>query len=431
MKIPQEPPNLVELIGNHPEAFPMLADPHIQGLISKYNHEYVHWDALRHKKLPVEADLFWALIKTVRMSQANIISFGKWEFYYVLFGETLRRLHLLDTRGAGNPGDSPDGVSPADRRRYIVNSLMEEAIASSQLEGAATTREAAKQMLRQKRKPRDYSEKMIVNGYRTMRRIADMKTKNLDVGTLLEIHREITRNTMDNPENEGKFRDNNDIVVADPLDGKVYHTPPDYRKIPSLMEEFCEFAGNDTDEFIHPLIKGIILHFLIGYIHPFTDGNGRCARSVFYWYMLSRGYWLFEYMPISRILLHSRTQYARAYLYTETDENDLTYFINYNLSAIEKALRDLEEYIARKKQEQAEALQLIETSGYLSLRHADILKTLLKESDRMFSIAEIKGKYNVAYDTARRDLQFLSDSGYIEKVQVGNKLMYRYPGRKD
>jgi Fic family protein len=76
-------------------------------------------------------------------------------------------------------------------------------------------------------------------------------------------------------------------------------------------------------------------------------------------------------------------------------------------------------------------LQLIETSGYLSLRHADILKTLLKESDRMFSIAEIKGKYNVAYDTARRDLQFLSDSGYIEKVQVGNKLMYRYPGRKD
>jgi len=91
----------------------------------------------------------------------------------------------------------------------------------------------------------------------------------------------------------------------------VYHTPPDYNKIPDLMEEFCKFASTDEDDFIHPLIKGIILHFLIGYIHPFTDGNGRCARSIFYWYMLSRGYWLFEYMPISRILLHSKKNMQR------------------------------------------------------------------------------------------------------------------------
>jgi Fic family protein len=284
-------------------------------------------------------------------------------------------------------------------------------------------------MLRQKRRPRDYSEKMIVNGYRTIRRIADMKSRTIDVDTLLEIHREITRDTMENPADEGKFRDNNDIVVADPQDSsKIYHTPPDYRKIPAHMQEFCEFASSDEDEFIHPLIKGIMLHFLIGYIHPFIDGNGRCARSIFYWYMLSRGYWLFEYMPISRILLHSKTKYARAYLYTETDDNDLTYFINYNLSAIERALEDLEEYIVRKKEEQATAMQLIETAENLNLRQADILKTLLEESDRLFSIAEIMGKYNVAYDTARRDMQYLSELGYIEQIKVRNKLMYRYSG---
>jgi hypothetical protein len=47
-------------------------------------------------------------------------------------------------------------------------------------------------MLHQKRRPRDYSEKMIVIGYRTIRRIAEMKTRTIDVDTLLEIHREIT-----------------------------------------------------------------------------------------------------------------------------------------------------------------------------------------------------------------------------------------------
>jgi Fic family protein len=304
---------------------------------------------------------------------------------------------------------------------------MEEAIASSQLEGAATTREAAKKMLRQKRKPKDYSEKMIVNGYRTMGMIAEMKEKSISVERILEIHREIVRDTLEDTEEEGQFRNNNEIVVADPKDATtIYHVPPDYRKIPSLMEEFCKFASNDQDDFIHPLIKGIILHFLIGYIHPFTDGNGRCARSIFYWYMLSRGYWLFEYMPISRILLYSKGKYAKAYLFTETDGNDLTYFINYNLPAIEKALKDLEEYITCKKQEQNETMQMIEASKQLNLRQADILKNLLEEPDRYFSIAEIKSKYNVAYDTARNDMQYLVKMGYIEKTQRGKSFMYRY-----
>jgi Fic family protein len=431
MKIPQKAPDMWEIVGKHPEMLHMFVDPQMQEMVAKYNREYVHWEELRHRKLPVEAEQLWALIKSARTLQARRVEFGEWTFRYVLSGDTLRRLHLLDTKGAGYLESGPGGVSAADRKRYIVNSLMEEAIASSQLEGAATTREAAKKMLRQERKPRDYSEKMILNGYQTMCRIAEMKDRSIDVETLLEIHREITHDTLEDPEHEGKFRDNNGIVVADPQDGnKVYHIPPDYQKIPSLMKEFCWFASNDEEDFIHPLIKGIILHFLIGYIHPFTDGNGRSARSIFYWYMLSRGYWLFEYMPISRILLRSKTSYSLAYLYTETDENDLTYFINYNLSAIEKALKDLEEYIALKKQENYDTMHIIETSENLNLRQADILKNLLKEPDRYFSIAEVKGKYNVAYDTARNDMQHLVKQGYVERIERGKSYMYRYKGVK-
>ena len=431
MKIPQKAPDMWEVIRKNPEMLSMFIDPQMQELVAKYNRDYVHWEELRHRKLPVEAEKLWALIKTSRALQAKRVEFAEWTFRYFLSGDTLRRLHLLDTKGAGNLESGPGGVSAADRKRYIINSLMEEAIASSQLEGAATTREAAKKMLRQKRKPMDYSEKMILNGYQTMCRIAEMKDRSIDPDTLLDLHREITHDTLEDPEYEGKFRDNNEIVVADPRDGnKVYHIPPDYQKIPLLMEEFCRFASNDEEEFIHPLIKGVILHFLIGYIHPFTDGNGRCARSIFYWYMLSRGYWLFEYMPISRILLHSKAKYAMSYLYTETDENDLTYFINYNLSAIEKALQDLEEYISLKKQEQHETIQIIETSASLNLRQADILKNLLKEPDRYFSIAEIKGKYSIAYDTARNDMQHLAKLGYVEKLERGRSFMYKYKGVK-
>jgi Fic family protein len=431
MKIPQTAPYIWDIIKNEPEIISMITNPQIQGLIAKYNRDYLHWDELRYRKLPMEAEKLWALLKSSRILQANTFDFGGWTFQYVLTGETLRRLYLLDTKGAGNLESGPGGMSAVDRKRYIVNSLMEEAIASSQLEGAATTREAAKKMLRQKSKPKDYSEKMIINGYQTMQMIAAMRAISIDVETLLRIHKEIVRDTLEDAEDEGRFRENNEIVVANPQDVSiVYHTPPDYKKIPGLMEEFCKFASIDEDDFIHPLIKGIILHFLIGYIHPFTDGNGRCARSVFYWYMLSRGYWLFEYMPISRILLRSKTKYAQAYLFTEADDNDLTYFINYNLSAIEKALEDFEDYMAFKKHEQHETMQIIETSENLNLRQADILKNLLKEPERYVSIAEIKSKYNVAYDTARNDMQYLANLGYIEMIKRGKSYTYRYKGVK-
>ena len=98
------------------------------------------------------------------------------------------------------------------------------------------------------------------------------------------------------------------------------------------MNELCEFS-NSNDKFIHPIIKGIIIHFLIGYIHPFNDGNGRTARSLFYWYLLKNDYWLFEYMAISRVINGSKGQYRDAYLKTESDtfykeeKGHLTYFI--------------------------------------------------------------------------------------------------------
>ncbi|MEA1864132.1 MAG: Fic family protein [Euryarchaeota archaeon] len=288
---------------------------------------------------------------------------------------------------------------------------MEGAIALSQLEGADTTRKIAKEILRLKRKPENYSEHMIVNSYETMRKMTKMKDVTLTPETILELHKNITKDTLEDKNDEGRFRDSNEIVVGDPLAyGKIYYTPPDYKRINSLMEEFCKFASNDCGEFIHPAIKGIFLHFLIGYIHPFNDCNGRTARTIFYWYMLSRGYWLFEYMSIYRIILRSKTKYGLAYLYTETDETDLTYFINYNLNAIEEALYDMEDYINKKQKEYSEALNLIQGIRDINLRQAEILKGFMRNPEKRFIINEIMTIYNVYFTPPQLELFQISET---------------------
>lgn len=428
MKIPKTPPKVNQILDkSHAKVFSLLEDKQIRELITKYNQEYVHWEQLRYKKIPNDEnpEFIWALLKVFRNQQYKIFKFNGWHFPFVLLDDSLRKLHLLDKGAAGHLETGLESLNTEGRDRYIISSLMEEAIASSQLEGAATTRKIAKEMLRLRKKPRDYSEKMILNGYRTMQKVVRMKNKTITPEMILELHKEITQDTLKDKREEGVFRDNNEIVVGDPLIAEnIYHKPPEYQKIPELIDEFCKFASDDNHDFIHPIIKGIILHFLIGYIHPFSDGNGRTARTIFYWYVLTRGYWLFEFMAVSRIILRSKTNYGLAYLYTETDDKDLTYFIKFNLSAIEEAFEEMERYISKKQKEQAEAMRLIQGTKDINLRQAEILKEFIKNPDKNFVISEVMTIYGVAYDTSRNDLFHLENLGYIQKIKIKKKYVF-------
>ena len=127
----------------------------------------------------------------------------------------------------------------------------------------------------------------------------------------------------------GRFRRKDErISVMDATHSVVLHTPPDADSLPARLERLCAFANQaqDTEPFVHPVVRAILVHFMLGYDHPFVDGNGRTARALFYWSVARSGYWLMEYLSISRLLMKAPAQYARAYLHTETDANDATLF---------------------------------------------------------------------------------------------------------
>lgn len=397
--------------------------------VFKYNKTYLHWEELKWRELPVDPLYVWILMKTLRKKDMKYVPFDDLQLKYNLLDDFLEKLHFLDKSAAGSISSGLDSL-PHDRDQFIINSLMEEAIASSQLEGAAVTRTIAKKMLREKRKPITKDERMILNNYITMKRITQVKDEDLTPELILQIHKTITGGTLEDPNDEGRFRDNNDIRVFD-LRGNILHTPPDFALIRELIEKLCAFANNDGEQFIHPVIKGIILHFLIGYIHPFNDGNGRTARSIFYWYMLRKDYWLFEYMAVSRAIKDTKGQYKLAYQYTESDENDLTYFIRYNLAAVKTAVDNIQKYIEKKQRESRQALNILQKSEGLSLRQAEIIKSLIKNPDKPITIKEIVETYRVAYGTARNDLFHLEKLGYLAKQKSGKEYIFIFRGLKE
>ncbi len=305
---------------------------------------------------------------------------------------------------------------------------MEEAIASSQLEGATTTRKVAKEMLRKNRSPSNHSERMIVNNYQTMSFIKQEaeREKRITPEFLLEVHKRITEKTLENPADEGRFRQTDDVRVMDNFDlSQELYCPSDHRRIRPLLEALCAYLNDDSiGPYLNPIVRAIFLHFAIGYIHPFNDGNGRTARALFYWYMLSRGYWLYEYLAVSRIFKRTSSQYARAYLHSETDGNDFTYFVLFHLGVLEKSFLEFEEYLKNKQQERQQIIQRIRSNPNLSLRQTDILFEASSTPDVWYSIDEIKNRYQVTYQTARSDLLELERLGYFDKEKRGRKFLF-------
>lgn len=397
----------------------------LQTLLDKINDGYEYWDTVKYKKLTsgiTDIDL-WTYVKASRLN----LTIGVWQNPLLMLGLTnrMQRLcHEFDMNFGGSWGDS--SVIPAEsRQQYLVSSLMEEAIYSSQMEGAATTRKVAKDMLRKKMSPRDKSQQMIVNNYQTINYIAEHKTDSLTPELLLHVHQLMTSNTLDSPDDSGRFRKNDDIVVENGITHETVHIPPTYTEIPSFVKSLCDFFNETHSKvFIHPIIRGIIIHFMIAYVHPFVDGNGRTARAMFYWYMLRQGYWLTEYMSISRVIAKSKKAYEKSFLYAEADMLDIGYFVNYNLGVLEKSFKQLQEYIKRKQLDKNSANKFFKL-GNINERQAQILKMYYENPALILTVKDLQVKFLVTPTTAKNDLMLLLERKFIKEIAF-NKVKKGY-----
>jgi len=391
-------------------------------LIDRCNKDYLFWDEVKYKKMPnnTSKETFWHGLRAFRKFSSKTISFGKHNFTYFITPHLQELLHKFDLELGGQFGGR-NVLLDQDKNQYLISSIMEEAIASSQIEGAVTTRKVAKEMLRQNHTPKDRSQQMILNNYWTIRYLSEIKFQDMTPELLCEIQSKITKNALDNPEYEGKFRDSDDVNIVNSIDGEIVHTPPKVEELNELIKTLCSFFNEDIEgSFIHPIVKASILHFMIAYIHPFVDGNGRTARTIFYWYLLKKRYWLVEYLSISRIMAKSKTSYYKSFVYTETDDNDLTYFIHYQLNTLKQALEGLQTYIRKKIQEKRQMIDFQKLFN-VNTRQAIILKELHDNPDWVFNVKEIENRNGVSNQTARADIIGLIELGYIEISKVNAK----------
>lgn len=393
---------------------------------------YLHWDELRHRPAPsgVSHEAWWQAIRMARLPMLRALPLtdvhGR-PFMFAMPDSAQRAVHEVDRDASGRIELAEDIANHSTRDRYVVSSLIEEAIRSSQLEGASTTRAVAKEMIRTQRAPRTVDERMILNNFLAMQWVRDHVREPLAPALVFELHAVVTRDTLDVGDAAGRFRrGDEDIRVVDPSTGDVLHTPPVADELAERLDRLCAFAnGTARDEpFIHPVARAILVHFWLGYDHPFVDGNGRTARALFYWSMLHQGFWLTEFLSISRVIKRASAQYARAYQFSETDGNDATYFLLNQLKVLRTAIDDLHAYLERKAAETRDIEARLRDRDDLNHRQLAVLSYALRHPDARLTIEGHQTSHRVVYQTARTDLLKLVDTGFLALSRSGNKMIF-------
>ena len=308
------------------------------------------------------------------------------------------------------------------RKSVIFESLIDEAYQSSLIEGAFTTKKKTEKMIKENLKPKDKSERMVLNNFHALKYILENKNQEITEDTILEIYKLITKDTLSKDEISKKYREGQN-EVSNYL-GDVIYTPPQAEDVQWMMDDLIKFLYKEEEE-IHPILKAIIFHYFFVYVHPFYDGNGRTARAITYMYLIQQGYTFFQYFSISSLIAEFRKNYYTSIKNSEDYDSDVTYFaLFYSEMIIDSILKMQGDF---KKHYLKKLLNLrIQNKGIiLNKRQEKAIEFMLRYSKSM-DIKIYTTKINkVVQETARRDLNDLVEYDLLEKIKSGKRYIYK------
>ena len=298
------------------------------------------------------------------------------------------------------------------RNDFLLDAAIEEAIASAIYEGAHSTRAQAEQLIASGLRPKNKDEWMLINNFKAMKWVKDNRKKSLTSDVILNLHRIVTENTLegDDVNFQGKFR--NDTVFVGPHEGIKY------TKIEQAIEEMIQIITHNP-RYIHPLLKGILVHYFMGYIHPFFDGNGRTARALFYFKSIRNNLNYVELLSVSAYLRIHGKQYENSFLKVKENEYDLTYFIDFCLDSMCSALKEVSRkinYLLRMAD--------LKDRFELSQNQVGLIQRMALHKFRTINIEEYAQLISKSREFARQELKALLDVNLVFEIKLGKKLVY-------
>ena len=395
----------------------------------KYTHaRYVSEEEVKHRleheKVPGKWNEIWQKITNMRKVGAvpmflDVLDMKFWYFPSDSINKKISEIETLGTKLYDKVSSNSTFI-----KSFLADAEVEEAISSAIYEGANTTRAKAKQLLESGKRPASKDDWMLLNNMEALDWIKKNRSNSVSIELILKIHQIVTKNTLEGADTNycGKFRD--DSVVVNNSQGKVVHEGIEYTKVETALKEVIKTLTSHP-RYLHPLIRGIALHYFVAYIHPFFDGNGRTARTLFYFKLMKHDLKFLELLSISAHLKNTGNQYEKAFEKVQSNDWDLTYFIDYCLESLLAALK-----IVQGKVDYLLKMNLLKDAYPLNDNQIGLLQRLVLNKYRIVNIEAYAEDIGKSREVARQDLKQLVKIGFLKEQKSGKRFIYQIDAKK-
>ena len=282
--------------------------------------------------------------------------------------------------------------SPELRKQNRIKTIH----ASLKIEGNTLTTEQITAVIEGKRvigPQKDILE--VNNAIKVYQTLSALNYKNED--DFLNAHQTLTRNLI---QDSGKYRKGTVGIVKGAV---VAHLAPPAELVPKLMKDLFNYLKFNID---HDLIKSLVFHYELEFIHPFSDGNGRMGR-LWNTLILMNSFPIFEFIPFESIIAENQEGYYEA-LAISDKKGKSTDFILFMLNVLNKSM---EPYLEAKE---------------ITLDANDRIEIFLNQITSEFSRSDyLKFFKLISSPTASRDLAKAVELNLLEKLGDKRNTKYR------
>jgi len=299
--------------------------------------------------------------------------------------------------------------------------LLRSAHSSTAIEGNPLTLEQVSElaagrdiMVRRKDK------KEVLNYLEALEKIPEFaERKPFKLSDLLELHKLVTRDTLENPADEGSLR-NQQVAVVNRATGQIIFMPPPTDRVGALVEEFLEWFNSEEVNEIDPVLEAGLAHYELVRIHPFVDGNGRTARVMASIVLFKRAFDIKRFFALDDYYDKDRRAYYAALKTVDQDSLDLTGWLEYFTEGVAVSLKAVEDKVIGLSQD----IKFLKERGQIALtdRQVKIVEMLLQ--NEKLTIGQVKDLFGFSRQMALKEMTKLVDLGVVRPKGRGRGAYY-------
>ena len=299
--------------------------------------------------------------------------------------------------------------------------LLRSAHSSTAIEGNPLTLEQVSELAAGRNiMVRRKDKKEVLNYLEALEKIPEFaERKPFKLTDLLELHKLVTRDTLENPADEGSFR-NQQVAVVNRATGQIIFMPPPTDQVATLVEEYLEWFNSEEVDEIDPVLEAGLAHYELVRIHPFVDGNGRTARVMASIVLFKRAFDIKRFFALDDYYDQDRRAYYTALKTVDQDRLDLTGWLEYFTEGVAVSLKAVEDKVIGLSQD----IKFLKQRGQIALteRQMKIVERIIEKGS--ITNREVRQITGLSDEGVRKEINKLIELKVIAPEGKGRSLHY-------